>query len=813
MHKQRLTALTLAGFLIQLFLPMTVIAEGACSVSAMDTVAGLGTQVTVSNCAASTSVQLQLTGPSGSTYQQTIALDTQGGAVTLIPSKNTVTAGSYHVTVAGATTTFTVMADRADDAHSAIAANPSSVAAGGSQTVTVTAVLRDRYDNPVAGRPMALISNRQSDDIVATFAETDDSGRFLWTVRPQENGVMSLVPFDIIAGKQMKLKADVTVGTATSYKPTYKAALIGNEQGGETDTTTSSDFTAATTATVDHFELELPKGVTEVNANELFSMTVKAMRGNTVVRSYIGTLVVESSDPDADLPKKGEDPKAPTTGRIDMRNVDQGERSVPLSFVLRKNGAQTISVYDKLDPSIRGEITLNVRSGGADGSSIVILDPTDGSSIKGGGHITVQGKAPSFVNLVVVVNGKDAAVGSSDSNNVFRIDTPLPTDKSEMSIFVESDNRQDRSAPVNVTIDNVAPVVQSVETNPVEGKSGKPATVFVRTEPKLAAVTATVGGVTTALSESGSGLYIGTVTAPATTGVTDLVVTAKDAVDNASTTTLKWTVNPNEVPVVQNVKASSKQGEVEITWDKVESMPIKEYKIYIAKDSEPQNFLHSVGTGKPVTSAVLKDLPSGETYQFSLTAINAEGLESPEKSVPAKATSLGFGLKATIGKQSVLLEWKPMAAIPLAQYILEFGTEPGVYAAKKSVNGQAASAVIRDLIPGVQYEFKLTPVAVTGKVLSELAETVTAVPAGDGFEVTSTDPVPTDILDGLHSGAPLNPPIRNVPSTPGSGGFSNVALAALLIASTVFGLFWLKSRRERREMREFMQLMHQRYNS
>ena len=117
MKNKALPALTLVALALQLAAPLAS-AAGTCSVSALDTVAGLGTEVTVTGCDASSSTTLTLQGPgTAASYTQAISLDTAGNAATLIPSKYTVTAGRYDFTVAGQSGRFTVLADRADDAR------------------------------------------------------------------------------------------------------------------------------------------------------------------------------------------------------------------------------------------------------------------------------------------------------------------------------------------------------------------------------------------------------------------------------------------------------------------------------------------------------------------------------------------------------------------------------------------------------------------------------------------------------------------------------------------------------------------------
>ncbi len=798
-------ALTLALLTLQGTAPLAV-AAGPCTVSALDTVAGLGTQVSFVNCG-SGSQNLLVHGPSGIDYTQQVVLDASGNAVTLVPSKYAQTAGKYQVIAAGQNASFNVIADRADDAHSSLKASPTTIQAL-KNTATVTAILRDRFDNPVVGRPMALVSNRTTDDVTAKSAQTDEDGRFVWSVSAVESGQMTLVPYDILSSRQLKLKTDVWVtgGTASLQG----SILTGTERGGDV----SADLG---TTIIDRFDLSLPQNATSVKANELFSLTIRAIRDRAVERSYIGTLIVKSSDPDADLPKKGEDPNSPMTGRIDVRSVDQGQRDVPLSFLLRAKGPQTITVYDKNDPSVTGEITINVLRGDNAGSdSIVILDPKDRSSIRG--HtVMLQGKAPTLVNLKVK-GGANTVDTESDQEGIFRVSVDLNPDDKEATLFVTSENNTYESEPIHIIVDNEPPAIGTIALNPAEGKTGENATITVRSEESLGSMTAGLGDTNVTLTGSGE-VYTGTVTAPQAPGTYDITVVATDQVGNSTTMLTKWNVKTKLVPVVQDVTAESQPLKVLLKWKAVEGMPVQEYRIYVAKSDEPTNYLYSVSTKQPVTSAVIKDLPIGVAYQFSLTAINTDGLESAEKSTPAIGTPLGLILKAKPGQDSIMLEWNKIEQLPMSKYILEFRADGMDDFQKIDVDGAAVAYVLKDLIRDISYEMKLTPVTVTGDLMTELTAVVHSTPGGNGFVAGTTDPVPPDVLGsttgGLHSGADIyDPPtnIDDIPSTPGSG-IPSIVLGLLLLTAVVIGFFVRSYLQQRRLAREFLRLMQERYHS
>jgi len=71
-----------------------------------------------------------------------------------------------------AAATFSVTPDKVDNDASSLTTSARSVAVGG--TFTVTAVLRDKYENAIANRPViALLSNRSDDRVQATTQQSD----------------------------------------------------------------------------------------------------------------------------------------------------------------------------------------------------------------------------------------------------------------------------------------------------------------------------------------------------------------------------------------------------------------------------------------------------------------------------------------------------------------------------------------------------------------------------------------------------------------------------------------------------------------
>lgn len=772
----------------------------ACSrVEPEDTVAGLGSPVSIT-CAAETTVTIHISAPGGQQYELPVSTDRSGNATSLIPAKYTQTAGTYQADAGGAHGTFTVIADRFSDTHSMLSASSLQLDDDGADAITVTARLLDSFENPVRARPVMLVSSGR-DDIQTQSKTTDDAGRISWIVRSNEAGRKTLSAYDVLTGKALTSRLTMTVGNGGFASYAYAADLTNGRGGPEA---------------VDHFAIKLAKEGT-VKANEYFSLTVSALDAqNQIVPDYVNMVTISSSDEQADFPRKGENPNSPETGSSSFREEDLGVRRFLLSFLLRTPGTQTITFTDRDNPAITGTITIQVgRDGSTSGESITILEPKDRSHI-GGTTFDMQGKGPSLINVHVFEGTTKVASGETDGEGVFRIkNIMLPEGTTEAILSVNSENGAYKSAPILVFVDLTGAEIKSVSIKPEVVKDGDPAIIEVESEPQLKSVTADFDGQQVLLTETGStGRYVASFTAPAAK-IYNVKVTAVDQVDHVSQAFKEWTVERRTLPKVEGVTAEGQANQIVLRWKAVTgAIPVTEYKIYIAADSDPENFIYSLGTGKKVTSATIKDLDAGKAYRFYLTAIGDKGQESIEKSDPAIASILGMSMTVTPAIQSLMLEWTQLD-LPLAHYILEFGTEPGVYTEKRTLPESARMYTLKDLLD-VTYEVRLTPVAVTGKVLSDLAVVGRGTPSTQiGFRPSGSDPVPPS--DPLHPGAQNDPPYTiepdytDLPATTGSGIPSMVALAVFVVAG-LLGLLLRQHLQTQRITREFLAMMENRYH-
>jgi beta-lactamase regulating signal transducer with metallopeptidase domain len=133
--------------------------------------------------------------------------------------------------------------------------------------------------------------------------------------------------------------------------------------------------------------------------------------------------------------------------------------------------------------------------------------------------------------------------------------------------------------------------------------------------------------------------------------------------------------------------------------------------------------------------------------------------------------------------------------------------EQGTYIEKRIVSAQIAVFVLRDLLPGVTYFIRITPVAVTGELLQDLAAEAQGTPAstGPGFHASPSEPAPA--LPALES-KPITPPLHS--------GAPKVGLpsSTLWIIGSVVGaavLFLWQQQRKRRQTLQFMRMMQNYY--
>jgi hypothetical protein len=154
----------------------------------------------------------------------------------------------------------------------------------------------------------------------------------------------------------------------------------------------------------------------------------------------------------------------------------------------------------------------------------------------------------------------------------------------------------------------------------------------------------------------------------------------------------------------------------------------------------------------------------------------------------------------TPGHSALTLKWTRIdKSFPLKGYLVEYGVKDGQYTEQRLVSAAADTMTLGDLLNGITYFVRLTPVTVTDESLADLADRAQGTPTGIGVHFSPSDPLPFD--PELHGGAPRTPASGIPPAGKWIGG------AALAGAAFI----WLRRRKAMKQQIEFLRAVGLRY--
>jgi hypothetical protein len=720
-------------------------AIAAVSVQAGDGIAGLGAAVRMTGLPSDTEIDVGVSTPEGN-IQLTAESDAKGEAIVTLKPSQTEMAGIYTVTAREGTqqlgkTSFEVMPDTMDSDASDIRALQKTIEADARDQAVIVVTLRDRFGNPLQGRPVTLISSRTSDDIESDTSETDARGQQRFYVSASKEGTITLRALDLLSGAPLASSATVIAGDA------YGMGGYEEEQASVPARKTTSRLAAQLTAfdVIDRFEITAPAVMTAGEEAPKVSVRAVDKNGNTV-QDYTGTVRFDApGDPNAVLP---------ALGRYTFKDSDLGEKSFPITLKFSAVGQQTLRVEDEQDPTLYGEAVVTVRGGdghSAAGEGIEITSHKDNDTVNSF-EITLKGTGPKLVNLIVT-GGTEDVEGETDANGLFSIPVTLDSTKTQFTLRVREESDNYASAPLNLKLDSSGPQIQ-VTIAPDKPVTGEQVLVTVESEPKLAKVSVKLPeGLETLLVEMSTvpGRYQGFLTAPTEPGSYQPIVTATDASGNSTEVRTTLNVTKAGLAKVEGLQAEAKINSVLLQWQGIEG-GADGYRIYVGES--PADFLYTLDTGRDVSRATVAGLSAGKVYYFAATAIK-DGEESTDKSDIIQSRVLGLALEVKAQDSSLVLTWPEVSSqLPLSAYLVEYGVEENTLTERRLINGELKTYTVRDLLNGVHYFVRLTPVTITGDQLTDLAASGDGTPDGSAFTAGPGDPIPFD---------PKNPPITKKP--------------------------------------------------
>ena len=800
---------------LSLFLTLCSVAPlsalSAASTSGMQTVAGLGAEIACQSFAPDEGITARVLPPLGAIVTIHGTADAQGKASLNLGGEETQVAGPYAVETdgKGSCSSFTVLPETIDQRESSIETDHTSIAADGVAEARITVILRDRYLNPLSNRPVQLLSGRAEDQVRALTAQTDSEGQQTFAFSTLKRGEANLRAIDLLSGKPLDTPVTISAGEEWGQGGTSDTAFTSNAgtsgwNSWNQDTTTVpvGEFQGRTLFgqltnnfdVVDHFRVEIEGGKTSVAIRQdiTFRVTAEDRSGNTV-EDYTGTIRFSSTDAKAILP----------FGTRQFTLKDLGVKTFTLGLRFNTGGEQTLAVEDS-SGNVRGSATVTVTGGtsGTDTSRITIQEPAEGITVNSS-TVTLKGVAPPLVNLLVT-GGTEIARGDTDETGAFKIVVTLNTTLTGATLQIEEASGKYKSNPLHLLIDLLGPRISSVEYSPPEPAEGQTTQITVKAEAGSTPVTMSLEAASYTLVETPSqpGTYSVSFTAPVKVGTYQPLISATDQLGNKTEMLSSLTVKPKTPPTIQNLTAEAKMNSVALKWEPVQKDEADTYRVYVGDNAE--NFSYSLDTDASVSAATVAGLKQATTYYFAVTALKND-IESAEKSNIASATVLGLKLSVVPGDTSLMLQWSSMKkSTPLSAYLLEYGVEADNLTEKRMINGDAENYTLRDLINGVTYSLRLTPITVPGEVLKDLAATAEGTPNGAGYHPVAG------------SGSSFELPVITTPTPPTSvvkPGMPPIAWAGIAAGAAilVFLLLHWQRRRTQHITAAFMQDMQRRY--
>lgn len=797
-----------------LLMPMPgIMAE---SISADDTVAGFGSQVTVSGLSADETLSLHLLGPDGTESTLGSASGTAGTTIA-IPANSIPTPGMYRVialrnSAIVASSTFEVVANRVDENQSTVVASRTSMTADGADTVVVTVTVRDTEGNPLSGRLVQLIGSRAGDRITPLTGtrETDSQGTMQFGIQTGTPGDIVLRAMDMLTGTVLSGVAQISAQSANKPSPL----------GGQL-TQTAAAAPAKTYDVLSGFEVT-PKETAVKVGDALSLVTIRAVdaNGNTV-ENFTGKVIIQTpDDPSSSLPGLFEDSTTEAVsakdrqGSLTFTGKNRGVFPIAWTVSFSTPGPQKIIVSDESGVA-RGEATVNVTGNAAipDNRRIKIVSPKQGDVI-GGASVTVEGTGPALHNLrlwadnasvdpAAITKDPPVATGETDANGKFSMDVALPAGAADVVMQMQDESGLYDSGVVRFKVDTTGPKLD-LTIDPRAPTEGESVTFTVVSEPGIKDMTLHVEDRDVTLTETTPGTYTVMIPTPARSAP-GFTLSATDAAGNVSTAEGVLSISGPQLPQVQNLKAEAVAGGVNLTWDPVPDDKINAYRIEVGKTAERADL--TLDTTDASGAGSVMGLTAGTDYFFAVRAISG-GDVGPRSAVVSSRT-LGMEVTVTPQDSGLMLQWTFPDATPLQSFELAYGFAADQLNEKVTLDSDMRIYTLHDLLPQT-YVLKVTPIAVNGQRMDDLAVMTSGTPLSGAFHPSAGIDTPFNNTD---STAPSNQLHESSPEVT-HVGLPTVAFWTVVLAASA-GVIALVRRRQRKTMalQDFLVNASRRYDN
>lgn len=677
----------------------------------VDTIAGYSALITTSKTYPNTKIFVDVKKPDGAVISVPVITNTEGKARLDLYDYHTRKAGVYEVSAhlkgdpGGQTSTFKVYPDNMSADKSNIEVNKTILKADDEDTCYLSAQIVDKYNNPLSGHVLRVISSRSEDSIrsVAPGNMTDVNGSVSFAISSDKAGVSIYSLVDVTNGGVLSDRAEVTYLNSASYL---------DDAGGYLN----SFIPVASAQPAGPLNKFLISGIPEtVDPNTDISFTVTAQdQDELTVQNYTGTVhfsVEGINSTNVTLPED-----------YTFKAEDLGAHEFSLGLKFPEDGTYKLVATDINNMSVKGEFNVAVGSAGDSGSSgsgslgsgekPTITSPLEGTYSQNVQEIS--GKAAALSTVKIFDNDQEIGMIQSDSSGNYSFETtPLADGNHEIYVvwLDDSNEVQGTSDTVMISIDTTAPVVDDIVVDSSTGiKSGDVVNVEVYSEENLteAALIFNLDIYQLSPSTDTAGLYIASFQAPETAGEYPVDVLLVDDLGNEATyqsvVSLMITENgegsvsdqEETVPEATEERTDDQKEEVDepdneppsqvfgvigygsdkrvtLVWEAATDDGIVDhYRIYYGTD--PLNLDNVIDTKDAATTWYIPNLENGKEYFFAVSAVDEMDIESLFTSELVSAIPFTLEVQAEVtdrpaeplneGGQEALLRGAAIEAIP-----------------------------------------------------------------------------------------------------------------------------------------------------
>jgi len=625
----------------------------------LDTIAGYSTVLRTSELEANKDITFTIINPNGELSTIDATTSAEGIAITDLSDYYTQTAGEYQVSIENIKNYFTVFPEQVSDQNSTIYPNEQISTTGEKAELQVK--ISDKYQNPISGHNIKLISSSTNDTIKSKTETTDQNGEIIFEIKSYEKGINTYSIYDATINQTLSIKAKIIYtgenlqtqiqnqninsnnkNTNIQISSIPKASYAAQNYRSQTEISNAGNSSGP----IDHLKFEeIPETITEGNP---FSMKITAYdEKEQKVMNYGSEIRFSVSGSSANYATVPED--------YTFTAEDQGEHTFALAFILQQEGEYELTITDLNNLDINTKQTLTVTKESTNiantSSEVSITNPTTGT-YSTNTHL-ISGKAKEGAGIKIFDNEIAVTELVADLEGNFSYTTTTLTDGKHVIYAAEINEIGtilNVSKTITLTIDTSTPELGAVLLDKNgEIPAGSPVNIRVETENKLTSLKIEINSQTYELDYNEKGYYEGAFQAPVEFGEYTIDFLLEDELGNTSKIEkyAKFKVGASvdfdakvSPPTVTKLIVKAEESKVSLKWNKVtkSANKISHYRVYYGL--APNELNNAIDTFTDTNQWYIPNLVNDQKYYFAVVAVDEKSNISDHFSNIAYATPI-----------------------------------------------------------------------------------------------------------------------------------------------------------------------------